>query len=46
MTTTQTIQTIIDVILAAFAIWTLFNEDKFLILEDKIKAAFRRRKRT
>lgn len=44
MNFTQTVLTIFEVILVAFALWAVFNEDKFIVLEDKIKVSIRRRR--
>lgn len=38
------IKTIFEVILVLGTLWAVFNEDRFIKLERRIKAAFRRRK--
>jgi nitrogen regulatory protein PII-like uncharacterized protein len=37
MTTSQTIQTILELAAGAFIIWSVFNENKLIVFEDKIK---------
>ncbi len=32
------IVTVFEILLVGFAIWSVFNEDKFILLEDKIKS--------
>ena len=44
MNLSGTLLTIFEVALVSFTIWALFHEDKFIMLEDKIVAHFRRRK--
>lgn len=44
MTTQFAIQTTIEVILAAVAIWAVFSEGKLIKLEDKIVSLFRSRR--
>ena len=36
-------QTALEIIAVGFVIWGLFNEDKLVCFEDRIKACFRRR---
>ncbi len=36
--------TLFEIAMAAFAIWAVFNEHKFIKFEDRIVARFRRRK--
>ncbi len=38
------IQTLFEVIAVAFVIWGLFNEQKLVKFEDRIKSHFKRRK--
>ena len=42
MSTLHTWTTIFEVALVAFAIWSVFHEDRFIALEDKIKKVFKR----
>lgn len=42
MSTLHTWQTLLEVALAAFVIWAVFHEDRFIALEDKIKKVFKR----
>lgn len=37
------VQTIFEVLLVGFTLWAIFNEDKFIALEDKIKTLWRNR---
>ncbi len=43
MTLGMFIQTLFEIIAVGFIIWGLFNEQKLVRLEDRIKAAIRRR---
>ncbi len=43
MTLGMFLQTLFEIIAAGFIIWGLFNEQKLVKFEDKIKAAVRRR---
>lgn len=36
------IDIIIDIILSAFVIWSVFNEDKYILLEEKIKGGLKK----
>ncbi len=36
--------TIIEVLLVSFAVWAVFNENKFIAFEERIAAHFRRRR--
>ena len=42
MNTIHTWQTILEMGLAAFVIWAVFHEDKFIKFEDRIKKAFKK----
>jgi hypothetical protein len=42
MNTIHTWQTILEVSLAALVIWAVFNEDKFIKFEDRIKKVFKK----
>ena len=44
MTTSQYIITFFEMAGAAFVIWAVFNENKFIILEDKIKEKLKNRR--
>ena len=44
MTVSIFLKTLFEVALVAFALWALFNEDKFIAFEEKIKAKLRRRR--
>ncbi len=44
MSTPHLIQTIIEILVAAFVIWAVFNEQKFIDFEDKIVKKWKSRK--
>ena len=44
MNLSSSLLTIFEIALVCFAIWALFNEDKFISFEEKFMAHFRRRK--
>lgn len=44
MNFTSTLITLLEIAMAAFAIWAVFNEHRFIKFEDRIAARFRRRK--
>ncbi|MBR4073492.1 MAG: hypothetical protein IKK24_06065 [Clostridia bacterium] len=44
MTLSIFLKTLFEVALVAFAIWALFNEDKFITFEEKLVSYIRRRR--
>lgn len=44
MNTAQLLKTLFEIALVALALYAVFNENKFIAFEDRIKAAVRRRR--
>ena len=44
MTVSIFLKTLFEVALVAFALWALFNEDKFIAFEERLVASIRRRR--
>lgn len=44
MNLSQIIKTGFEIVLVVFAIWAVFHEDVFIALEERIAAAFRRKR--
>lgn len=44
MTVSIFFKTLFEVALVAFALWALFNEDKFIAFEERLVASIRRRR--
>ena len=44
MTLSIALKTLFEVALVAFALWALFNEDKFIAFEERLVAYVRRRR--
>lgn len=44
MNTSQIISTVFETVLVGFAVWAVFHEDLFIAVEERIAAAFRRRR--
>ena len=44
MNTTQIIRTVFEIGLVVLAIWAVFHEDMFTVIEERIASAFRRKR--